>query len=147
MLDQGADAVVDRSRGDITAQVLALTEGRGVDLVLTMAGGRDTLPLFDCLARFGLLILFGRIGGPPQGDIAGAIDKLPARGIGYRFFSIHTLDDWPERRAEATRDLIEKLKDGVIRVPIYDRIPLAEAPRAHRVFESGQVMGKLIMQP
>jgi len=26
-------------------------------------------------------------------------------------------------------------------------VPLAEAPRAHRLFESGQVMGKLIMKP
>jgi len=32
-------------------------------------------------------------------------------------------------------------------VPIYERVPLAEAPRAHRLFESGQVMGKLIMKP
>jgi NADPH:quinone reductase-like Zn-dependent oxidoreductase len=39
------------------------------------------------------------------------------------------------------------LQAGTIKVPIYDRIPLAEAPRAHRVFESGAVMGKLIMKP
>jgi NADPH:quinone reductase-like Zn-dependent oxidoreductase len=60
---------------------------------------------------------------------------------------MHTLDDWPELRAKCTHDLIRLLAEGKIRVPIYERIPLAEAPRAHRVFESGKVMGKLIMKP
>jgi NADPH:quinone reductase-like Zn-dependent oxidoreductase len=50
-------------------------------------------------------------------------------------------------RARATNDLIRMLQEGTIKVPIYERIPLAEAPRAHRVFESGEVMGKLIMKP
>ena len=143
-LSQGADAVVDRTRGDIAGQVRELTGGRGVDLILTIAGGKGMVSLFDCLDRFGMLILYGRIEGPPQGDITPALLK---RSLAYRFFSIHTLDDSPELRAHATNTLIRMLQDGTIKVPIYDRIPLAEAPRAHRVFESGEVMGKLIMKP
>ena len=144
---QGADAIVDRTRGDIVEQVRALTGGRGVDLILTIAGGKGMLSLFDCLDRFGMLILYGRLEGPPQGDITPALVKPPIRSLAYRFFSIHTLDEWPEMRARATRELIRMLQEGTIEVPIYDRIPLADAPRAHRVFESGEVMGKLIMKP
>jgi len=144
---QGADAIVDRTRGDIVPQVHALTGGRGVDLILTIAGGSAMLPLFDCLDRFGMLLLYGRMGGPVQGDIAAAVEKAPVRSLAYRYFSIHTLDDWPEKRAQATNQLIRMLQQGTIRVPIYDRIPLADAPRAHTVFESGAVMGKLIMKP
>ena len=144
---QGADAIVDRTRGDIVEQVRRLTDGRGVDLVLTVAGGKGMIPLFDCLDRFGMMILYGRLDGPPQGDIAAAVEKPPTRSLAYRYFSIHTLDDRPELRARATRALIRMLQDGAIQVPIYDRIPLAEAARAHRVFESGEVMGKLIMKP
>jgi NADPH2:quinone reductase len=146
-LAQGADAVVNRKRGDIAAQVKALTEGRGVDLILDVAGGAGMVALFDCLDRFGQLILYGRIEGPPVGDIHAAIDKAPKRSLAFRQFTIHTLDDWPEMRARATHELIRLLREGVIRVPIYDRIPLAEAARAHRIFESGQVMGKLVMKP
>jgi len=144
---QGADAIVDRTRGDIVDQVLDATGGRGVDLVLTVAGGRGMLSLFDCLDRFGMLILYGRIDGPPDGNIDAAINKAPIRSLAYRYFSIHTLDDRPELRALATNALIRMLQEGAIKVPIYDRIPLAEATRAHRVFESGEVMGKLIMKP
>jgi NADPH2:quinone reductase len=127
--------------------VKELTAGRGVDLVLDPAGGPGMLALFDCLDRFGLLLLYGRLEGPPQGNLAGAIEKAPMRSLGYRYFSMHTLDDWPELRARATHELIRMLSDGTITVPIYERVPLAEAPRAHQLFESGQVMGKLIMKP
>jgi NADPH:quinone reductase len=144
---QGADAIVDRTRGDIVEQVRNLTGGRGVDLILTVVGGAGMVSLFDCLDRFGMLILYGRLEGPPQGDIHAAIEKAPVRSLAYRYFSIHTLDDWPELRARATNSLIRLLQEGAIKVPIYDRIPLAEAARAHRVFESGEVMGKLIMKP
>jgi NADPH2:quinone reductase len=145
--EQGADAIVDRTRGDIAAQVREVTGGRGVDLILTIAGGTQMIALFDCLDRFGMLVLYGRLGGRPQGDITEALEKKPTRSLGYRYFSIHTLDDWPQMRAHATHELIRMLQEGTIEVPIYDRIPLAEAPRAHRVFESGAVMGKLIMKP
>jgi NADPH2:quinone reductase len=144
---QGADAIIDRKRGNIVDQVKQLTAGRGVDLVLDPAGGPGMIALFDCLDRFGLLLLYGRLEGPPQGNLAGAIEKTPMRSLGYRYFSMHTLDDRPELRARATHDLIRMLSDGTIRVPIYERVPLAEAPRAHQLFESGQVMGKLIMKP
>ncbi|HET9403241.1 MAG TPA: zinc-dependent alcohol dehydrogenase family protein [Burkholderiales bacterium] len=144
---QGADEVVDRKRGDVVGQVMALTAGGGVDLVLDPAGGPGMIALFDCLAPFGLLLLYGRLQGPPQGDIDAAIEKAPVRSLAFRQFTMHTLDDMPELRARATRELIRMLSEGAIQVPIYERVPLAEAPRAHRIFESGQVMGKLIMKP
>jgi len=144
---QGADATVDRKRGDIVDQVKEVTGGRGVDLVLDIAGGPKMLSLFDCLGKFGLLMLYGRLEGPPTGNLFSALEKKPARSLSFRQFTIHTLDDWPEMRARATHELIRMLHEGVIQVPIYERIPLAEAPRAHRVFESGEVMGKLIMKP
>jgi len=144
---QGADAIVDRTQGDIVEQVQKLTDGRGVDLILTIAGGTGMISLFDCLGRFGMLMLYGRIDGPPQGDIGAAVEKAPIRSLAYRYFSIHTLDEWPELRARGTHALLDLLREGRVKVPIYDRIPLAEAPRAHRVFESGEVMGKLIMKP
>jgi NADPH2:quinone reductase len=144
---QGADAVIDRKHGDVTEQVLKLTNGRGVDLILDCVGGPHMTKLFDALERFGMLLLYGRIEGPATGNIHDAIHKAPWRSGAFRYFTMHTLDDWPERRAQCTNDLLRLMKEGKFQVPIYDRIPLADAPRAHRIFESGAVMGKLIMKP
>jgi NADPH2:quinone reductase len=144
---QGADEVIDRRNGDVVDQVKRLTGGRGVDLVLDLAGGPGMVRLFDCLAPFGLLLLYGRLQGPPQGNLHAAIEMKPMRSLAFRHFTIHTLDDQPELRARATNELIRLLREGTIQVPIYERVPLAEAPRAHQLFESGRVMGKLIMKP
>lgn len=143
---QGADEVIDRKHGNVVEQTLKLTQGRGVDLILDCVGGPHMTALFDCLERFGLLMLYGRLEGPATGNIHDAIHKAPWRSGAFRYFTMHTLDDWPELRARCTHDLIRLLHEGKIQVPIYDRIPLAEAARAHRVFESGAVMGKLLMK-
>ena len=144
---QGADEVIDRKHGSVVEQTLKLTSGRGVDLIVDCVGGPHMTKLFECLDRFGMLLLYGRIEGPPTGNIHDAIHKAPWRSAAFRYFTMHTLDDWPELRAKCTHDLLRLLGDGKFKVPIYERVPLAEAPRAHQVFESGQVMGKLIMKP
>lgn len=144
---QGADEIIDRKNGDVVDQVKQATGGRGVDLVLDIAGGPGMIRLFDCLAPFGMLLLYGRLQGPPQGNIHAAIENKPARSLAFRHFTIHTLDDRPDLRARCTNELIRLLHEGVIQVPIHARVPLSDAPRAHRLFESGEVMGKLIMKP
>ena len=144
---QGADEIIDRKREDIVEGVKRATGGRGVELVLDSTGGAGMMRLFDCLAPFGLLLLYGRLEGPPKGDLHAAMVKPPIRSLAFRHFTMHTLDDAPELRARATRELVALLASGAIRVPIYERVPLAEAARAHRLFESGEVMGKLIMKP
>ncbi len=144
---QGADEVIDRKHDNVVEQTLKLTQGRGVDLILDCVGGPHMTALFDCLEPFGLLMLYGRLEGPATGNIHDAIHKAPWRSGAFRYFTMHTLDDWPELRARCTHDLIRLLHEGKIQVPIYDRIPLAEAARAHRVFESGAVMGKLLIKP
>src|SRR5262245_41926647 len=144
---QGADEVIDRKRGSIVEQVKQLTGGGGVDLILDPAGGPNMISYFNCLERFGLLMRYGVLEGAPTGNIDAAVAGPPWRSLAYRYFTMHTLDDWPELRAKCTHELIRLLANGTFKVPIYERIPLAEAPRAHRVFESGKVMGKLIMKP
>jgi NADPH2:quinone reductase len=144
---QGADEIIDRTQSNVIDETLRLTGGRGVDLIMDCVGGPNVTALFKCLERFGLLMLYGQIEGMASGDIIKSIHCPPWRSGAFRYFTMHTLDDWPELRARATLDLIRLLHEKKIRVPIYERIPLAEAPRAHRLFESGKVMGKLLMKP
>ena len=144
---QGADEIIDRTQCGVIDEARRLTGGRGVDLILDCVGGPQVTALFDGLDRFGMLMLYGEIEGIGSGNIIDAIYRPPWRSGAFRYFTMHTLDDWPELRARCTLELIRLLHAGEIRVPIHDRIPLAEASRAHRLFESGTVMGKLLMKP
>jgi len=146
-LSQGSDAALDYHAGQVETVVREQTDGKGVDLVLDPVGGSGTARNINLLAPFGMLIAFGELDGHPSGNLFEALRQAPMRSLALRHFTMHTLDKTPERRAPATRELFSMLASRVIRPPIYARIPLAEASRAHEMLESGRVLGKLIMKP
>lgn len=146
-IEQGAVAAINYKTGDIGEEIKAATGGRGVDLVLDPVGGPNMGKLFDYLGPFGMLILYGGIEGPADPNVLEPMRRSPARNLAFRTFTMHVFDDWPERRVSATRELLRLFAAGTIRPPIYDRIPLSEVRRAHEIFESGKVLGKLIMKP
>ena len=64
-----------------------------------------------------------------------------------RFFTIHSFDNRPDIRAATMKTLLGHLAAGCIRPLIHDRLPLADAARAHELLESGNVIGKLVLKP
>ena len=60
---------------------------------------------------------------------------------------MHVFDHSPEPRRAAIAALIPMLNEGAIHPPIFDRLPLQEARRAHELLEGGQVIGKLLLKP
>ncbi len=146
-IEQGAVAAINYKTGNIGEEIGAATGGHGVDLILDPVGGPNMGKLFDYLAPFGTLILYGGIEGPADPNVLEPMRRPPARNLAFRTFTMHAFDAWPERRASATHELLRLFAAGAIKPPIYDRIPLSEARRAHEIFESGKVLGKLIMKP
>jgi NADPH:quinone reductase len=143
----GVEHVIDRRRQDIGEGVKAATQGRGVDFIMNFAGGPDFAKNFAMLAPYGVVVSYGQLAGKPPGDVYAALRAQSGRNLGLRAFSIHIYDHWREPMQAGMRWLIERLGRGEIRPRIYDRLPLAEARRAHELFESGQVMGKLLLRP
>ena len=60
---------------------------------------------------------------------------------------MHSLDKRPALRRAAMEELVPLLDAGKIKPPIFERIPLSEARRAHTLFESGKAMGKILLKP
>ncbi|HEX4193199.1 MAG TPA: zinc-dependent alcohol dehydrogenase family protein [Stellaceae bacterium] len=143
----GVTKVIDRQQGDIGEAVKEATGGKGVDFIMDFAGGPDFAKNFAMLAPYGTVVSYGQLAGKPPGDIYGALRAQAAKNLAIRVFSIHIYDHWREPMQAGMRWLIEKLGRGEIRPRIYDRLPLAEARRAHEIFESGRVMGKLLLRP
>jgi NADPH2:quinone reductase len=146
VLAQGADAALDRTTEDVPAALRELTDGRGVDLIIDPVGGPRFAENFPLLARFGLVLLYGYLDGWPP-DLMAALRANFAASPAVRLFTMHTFDDQPALRARATAVLLEQLAAGRIKPHIHDRLPLAAARRAHEIFESGVVMGKLLLKP
>ena len=65
--DQGADHVIDYRNEDVTARVLEITNGRGVDLTLNPISGETLKSDLAALAPLGTVVIFGFLAGPPAG--------------------------------------------------------------------------------
>ena len=120
---------------------------RGADLILDPIGGTGFGRNFAMLAPLGMVISYGRLDGPPDADLLTAMRANSAQSPALRFFTIHSFDDRPDIRAATMKTLLDHLAAGRIRPLIYDRLPLAEAARAHELLESQQVIGKLLLKP
>ena len=138
-----------RGKDDLRERVMALTDGRGVDVVYAMGGPTaQFVGNLDLLAPLGTLVSFGFLGGPmPDLDLLGELRKRQGKCLGVRCYSIHTLDhDRPLRRALMGR-AIEMMAAGRLRPPPPTTLPLAQAARAHEMMEGSRTLGKVVLVP
>ncbi len=147
VLGLGAAAAINYRAEDVVARVHEATGGQGADLILDPIGGKGFGRNFAMLAPLGLVVSYGRLDGPPDPSFVAAMREHHAVSPAVRFFTIHSFDDRPDIRAAATGALIDHLAAGRIRPLIHARLPLSEARRAHAMLESGEVIGKLLLQP
>jgi NADPH2:quinone reductase len=147
ILARGADAAVDYSAEPVVARVLAITAGRGADLLFDHVAGRHFADGVNMLAPLGMLVSYGLLGGMPETDLfaamRGNLEKSPA----VRCFTMHTYDHMVEPRREAMARVIEMLGAGAFAPAVAAKLPLADAGRAHALIEARQVMGKLVLKP
>ncbi len=145
----GVEHVLIRGKEDLREGVMALTGGRGVDVVYAMGGpAADFIRNLDLLAPLGTLLSFGFLGGlMPDADLYGELRKRAGRSLGVRSYSIHTLD----RNRALRRSLMERaiglMAAGRLRPPAPTILPLAQAARAHEMMEAGRTVGKVVLVP
>jgi NADPH2:quinone reductase len=144
---RGAEHAIDYSREPVVERVLALTGGRGTDIVFDHVAGKAFADGLKMLAPLGMIVSYAVLGGMPEGDLFAAmranIEKSPA----VRCFTMHTYDHMEEPRREAILSAIDLLGGGKVKPAIAARIPLAEAGRAHALIEARSATGKIVLIP
>ena len=147
----GADAgfAYRRPEGEDLAEALPdlvrdATGGHGADVVLDVVGGRYLDANVRSLATGGTLVVIGTQQGR-RGELdLGRLMARRARVVGTTLRSRP-----PEDKARIVADVAASawpmLDDGRLRPVVHARIPLAEAARAHRLLDSGDVFGKVLL--
>ena len=141
----GAELAVNYKEQDFVAEVMAATDGAGVDVILDPVGGGYLARNVALLKPFGRLVNIANLGGSK-----GELDM--GRVLGRRLRIIgSTLRGRPAAEKIAiTRRFEEqvwpKLADGRLR-PIIDRVfPIAEAGAAHAYVLANRNIGKVILE-
>lgn len=143
-LAHGVDIAVIRGEQDVVEAVHAFTGGLGVDLAVDGVGGATLEQSLACVRPFGMVASVGQASGTLPALSMQALG--PARSIALSRPSVfrHMADAAHYRQsAEA---VLARLKSG-LRVPVAARMPLTEAAEAHRLLESGQTTGAVLLVP
>jgi len=143
----GTLGTVNYSTENIVEKVREITNGRGVDLSFDQLGGPDLVKNLDMLAPLGLVVLYNALAGAPNEDLYEGLRARRGLSLGVQCFSLHVYDEQPERMADIFDALIGKFAAGAYAPPIFDRLPLTEARRAHELMDSRAILGKLILKP
>lgn len=145
-LQLGADAAVDVTREDLADALIEANDGRRVDIVLEMVGGRVFEASLRALAPFGRLVTYGMASREATKRVdPGALMRHSSAVIG--FWLVHCFARPQEMLAEPLQDLFERVGAGTLKVvegPVY---PLSEARRAHEDLRARRTTGKLVLDP
>ena len=143
-LELGADAAVDPAREDLKEALIEANEGRPVDVVLEMSGGRVFDQSADALAPFGRIVAYG-IAGREQNTLeTGRLMRKSRAVVG--FWLMHCLGR-REMMEEPLRDLFERAARGDLTVQVGATYALSDVRQAHEDLQGRRTTGKLLLDP
>ncbi len=140
----GAKHVILYKEEDFEASIRDLTQSRGVDVILDMVGGLYFNKNIECLAPRGRLVQIATLqGSQVQLDLRKVMGKrLSLTGSTLRPRSVEE----KSRIAGALELTIWPLLGNLALKPlIYRVLPLTQAAEAHRIMESSEHIGKIVL--
>ena len=142
--DLGAKRAINYRTEDFVAVLKQETAGRGVDVILDMVAG-DYLPReIESLADDGRLVFIALLGGSKALlDLSAVLRRrLTVTGSTLRPRSVAFKAAIAKRLREVVWPLIDT---GRIKPVLFRTFPLAQASEAHRLMESSQHVGKIVL--
>ncbi|MDQ1466285.1 MAG: NADPH:quinone reductase [Actinomycetota bacterium] len=139
----GLDHGINYANDGWVDEVRALTDGRGVDLVVDSVGGKILSGSVACLAYRGRCITVGSAGRDPQPFDIGVLG-MNNQSITGVFLGAEIVTD---RAQQMIGRLIDDVAAGRLQVLVDRTYPLSEAAAAHAFLESRQAVGRVVLIP
>lgn len=145
LLDAGADEVIiTDDNTSLTDEVLKLTDGKGVDVVLDHIAGQtfaDTLP---ATAEDGHVVNIGRLAGPAS--------NIDLDALSYRHLTVHGVSfgytrDWEmaDVIAGLEPEVAPAVERGEIRPLIAATLPFTESAKVEELLRDHSTVGKVVL--
>ena len=140
VLEQGAHHALDHRAPGYLEQLLELTDGRGVDVVLEMLANVNLDKDLNVLARNGRVVVIGNRGTVEINPRAAMSRDASILGM--------SLLNAPESALPSIHAaLVAGLENGTLRPVVGKEMPLADAPRAHHAVIEPGAYGKIVLIP
>lgn len=139
--EQGAHHALNHSADGFLEQLMKLTSGRGVDVIIELLANKNLGRDLTVLAKRGRVAVIGS-----RGTVEINPRDTMAREADIRGVTLASASEGEYRQMNAA--LIAGLENGTLRPVIGQKIPLAEAARAHaEVMKSTGAHGKIVLVP
>ena len=140
----GADEVINYKENDFEPEVMRLSGGKGVNVVYDSVGKTTFEKGLNCLARRGMMVLFGQSSGP-----VGPVDPQVLNQKGSIYLTRPSLFHYialREELVERSSQVLGWIRDGLLKISISE-MPLEKAAEAHRLLQARQTSGKVLLIP
>ncbi|AJG22519.1 Quinone oxidoreductase [Cupriavidus basilensis] len=146
LAELGLDRFLINGQHDIPTEVLKVTDGRGVDVVVDMVGGPVISDNLECVALGGRIVNVGWVGGT-KGEID--LDTLAKKRISLVgvSFRTRTIEQKTALFAEFARDVYPFFVSGALVPVIAATYPLSEALTAQDAMAEDKHFGKILLHP
>ncbi|CAI0468445.1 unnamed protein product [Linum tenue] len=144
--DLGADVCINYKTEDFVARVKEETDGKGVDVILDCLGASYFQRNLDSLNFDGRLFIIGMMGGTKtEMNLPTLFAKrltVQAAGLRYR-----TAENKAAIVNEVEKNVWPAIAAGKVKPIVYKVFPFSEAADAHKLIESSQHIGKILLVP
>ncbi len=141
----GADHAIDYKTQDFVAEVKAITEKKGVNVILDMVGGSYISKNISIMATEGRLVQIAFL----QSSKADAVEFMPMMlrrlTLTGSTLRARTLAQKAEVAAGVKEKVWPLIEQGKVKPIVHATFPLEEARQAHELMESSAHIGKILL--
>jgi NADPH:quinone reductase len=137
----GADEVF--TYDDFSRNVLEVTNGTGVDIILDSVAGKVSEESMECLAEYGRLVHFGNSSGEVGTFRTNEVHSSCRSVLGFSLGN--TRKKRPSLLKEAAERVIHYLSNGDFQIMIGEEFPLSKVAHAHKLIEDRKNIGKILL--
>jgi putative PIG3 family NAD(P)H quinone oxidoreductase len=143
--DLGAKQAINYRTADFVEAVRQLTDGKGVDLILDMVGGSYVGRNLEALATDGRLVQIGFMSGESSAQVD--FRRILTRRLTITGSTLRprTVEEKGQIASALRTEVWPLLDRGVVRPIVHRVFPLAKANDAHRLMESSEHVGKIVL--
>ncbi|MFV9428974.1 NADPH:quinone oxidoreductase family protein [Rhodococcus aetherivorans] len=140
---QGADIVLISTPDTLRDDLLAATEGQGVDVVLETLGGEFLLPIIRATAWEGRIVVVGFASGGQNPVKPGHVLVKNISIIGLQSSDYH--DRCPDLVRSAMAEVFDLFGRGKLNAAVDTIFPLEQAADALQYLKDGKARGKIVI--
>jgi len=142
--DYGADACINYSEQSLRDRVMALTGGRGVDVIYDPVGGDTMFQGLRCMALYGRLLIVGFASGSIGEIPANRLLLRQSQAIGVAFGSYARA--YPEETRKRMNVLVDWWRGGKLHPHVSRIFPFDEGVAALKSLADRKAMGKVVVR-